>query len=103
MLMTKRRPVSVGEILLEEFMRPLGLTRAALAVAMGVNPKMVSDLCAYRRAITVDTALILARVFDTTAEFWLNLQQRNDLWQALNSPVRRQRIDQARPIQGHAA
>jgi antitoxin HigA-1 len=61
--------------------------RRGLADAMGVNRRTVNELCTKRRAITVDTALILARVCDNTVEFWLNLLQRNDLWQALNSPV----------------
>jgi addiction module HigA family antidote len=103
MQMTKRPPVSVGEMIAEEFLRPLMLTQAALADAMGVSRKTVNELCTNKRKITADTALILARVFGNTAEFWLNLQQRNDLWQALNTPERRERIDQARPLQAHAA
>jgi addiction module HigA family antidote len=103
MQMTKRPPVSVGEMIAEEFLHPLMLTQAALADAMGVSRKTVNELCTNKRKITADTALILARVFGNTAEFWLNLQQRNDLWQALNTPERRERIDQARPLQAHAA
>jgi addiction module HigA family antidote len=103
MQMTKHPPVSVGEMIVEEFLRPLMLTQAALADAMGVSRKTANELCTNKRKITADTALILARVFGNTAEFWLNLQQRNDLWQALNTPERRERIDQARPLQAHAA
>ncbi len=102
MLNTKRKPASVGEILTEEFMQPHGLTQARLADAMGVPRKHVNELCAGRRAITVDTALILARVFGNSADFWLNLQRRNDVWDALNSPERRERIERARKI-GEAA
>lgn len=98
MLMTKRRPVSVGEILVEEFMRPLGLTQSALADTMGVQRKHVNELCNGRRTITADTALMLARVFGNSAEFWLNIQRRNELWNALHSPKRRQRIQRARPL-----
>ena len=79
MLMTKRRPVGVREMLTEEFMVPFGLTQGSSAEAMGVQRKHVNELCNDRRAVTVPTALILARVFGTTAEFWLNLQRRNDL------------------------
>ena len=81
---TVREPVSVGEILIEEFMAPLGLTQSALADAMGVPRKHVNELCNNRRAMTADTALILARVFGNTADFWLNIQRRVDLWHALN-------------------
>ncbi|MCZ8275006.1 MAG: HigA family addiction module antitoxin [Microcystis sp. LE19-4.1E] len=99
MLMTERKPVSVGEMLREEFMDPLGLTQGQLADAMGVQRKHVNELCTDRRSITADTALMLARVFGNSADFWLNLQRRNDLWEALHSPERRQRIERARPIE----
>lgn len=98
MRVTKRKPVSVGEILTEEFMEPLGLTQGDLAEKMGVPRKHVNELCNNRRAITADTALILARVFDMSPDFWLNLQQRNEIWDALNTPRRRERIERARPV-----
>ena len=72
MLMTKRKPASVGEILIEEFMQPMGLTQAALAERWAQR-KHVNELCNDRRAVTAPTALILARVFGTSADFWLNL------------------------------
>jgi len=98
MISTTRKPVSVGEILTEEFMQPLGLTQSALAEAMGVQRKHVNELCNDRRSITAATALILSRVFDNSPDFWLNLQRRNDLWAALNDPKERDRIDRARPV-----
>jgi len=67
MLMTKRRPATVGEILVEEFMQPMALTQAALARAMGVARKHVNELCNDRRKVTAATALILARVFGNRA------------------------------------
>jgi len=82
MLVTKRKPVTAGEMLVEEFMIPLGLTQAALAAAMGVQRKHVNELCNGRRAVTAPTALILGRVFGNAADFWLNLQRRTDLWKA---------------------
>lgn len=103
MLMTKRKPASAGEILVDEFMDPLGLTQGDLAEAMGVPRKHVNELCNDRRAITADTALMLARVFGNSADFWLNVQRRNDLWEALHSPKRRQRIERARPVRPAAA
>lgn len=99
MLMTERKPISVGEMLREEFMEPLGLTQGQLADAMGVQRKHVNELCTDRRSITADTALMLARVFGNSADFWLNLQRRNDLWEALHSPERRQRIERAKPLE----
>ncbi|HLY04843.1 MAG TPA: HigA family addiction module antitoxin [Rhizomicrobium sp.] len=98
MLMTKRRPASVGEILGEEFMEPMGLTQGALAEAMGVPRKHVNELCNGRRAVTAATALILARVFDNSPEFWLNVQRRGDLWDAMNSPRQRERIERAKRL-----
>lgn len=98
MLMTKRKPVSVGEILTKEFMEPMGLTQAALAEAMGVQRKHVNELCNDRRNVTAATALILSRVFGNSPDFWLNVQRRNDLWNAMDSPKERQRIDRAKPL-----
>ncbi|HLY57632.1 MAG TPA: HigA family addiction module antitoxin [Stellaceae bacterium] len=99
--MTKRKPATVGEILVEEFMRPMGLTQAALAEAMGVQRKHVNELCNDRRTVTAATAataLILARVFGNSPDFWLNVQRRSDLWDAMNSPRERERIERAKPI-----
>jgi len=98
MNVTKRQPVSVGEMITEEFLLPMGLTQGKLADAMGVSRRTVNELCTNRRAITADTALMLATVFGNSAGFWLNLQQRNDLWKAMNTPKRRARIEKARPI-----
>jgi antitoxin HigA-1 len=98
MLTTKRRPASVGEILVEEFMAPMGLTQGALAEAMGVQRKHVNELCNDRRAVTAPTALILARVFGNSPDFWLNVQRRSDLWEAMHSPRERERVARARPL-----
>ena len=98
MLTTKRKPASVGEILIEEFMRPMGLTQGALAEAMGVQRKHVNELCNDRRQVTAPTALILARVFGNSPDFWLNVQRRSDLWKAMHSPVERRRIERAKPL-----
>jgi addiction module HigA family antidote len=98
MLTTKRKPATVGEILAEEFMRPIGLTQAALAEAMGVPRKHVNELCNDRRNVTAATALILARVFGNSPDFWLNAQRRSDLWAAMHSPKERERIERARRL-----
>ena len=98
MNITKKQPVSVGEMITEEFLEPLGLTLGRLAESMGVSRKTVNELCTNRRAITADTALMLATAFGNSAEFWLNLQQRSDIWNALNTPKRRARINKAKPV-----
>ena len=98
MLTTKRKPASVGEILVEEFMEPMGLSQSALAKAMGVQRKHVNELCNDRRKVTAATALILSRVFGNSADFWLNVQRRSDLWEVMHSPRERERIERARPL-----
>ena len=98
MLMTKRKPATVGEILVEEFMEPMGFTQQALADAMGVQRKHANQLCKGRRNVTAPTALILARVFGNSPDFWLNVQRRSDLWAAMNSPKKRERIERAKPL-----
>jgi len=102
MLMTKRKPATVAEILVEEFMAPMGLTQAALAERMGVQRKHVNELCNERRAVTAPTALILARVFGNSPDFWLNVQRRSDLWEAMHSPRERKRIERAKPLKALA-
>src|SRR5437588_3661416 len=98
MLTTKRKPATVGEILIEEFMQPMRLTQSALAEAMGVQRKHVNELCNDRRNVTAATALILARVFGNSPDFWLNVQRRSDLWQAMHSPKELARIERAKPL-----
>src|ERR1700693_2001761 len=102
MLTTKRKPASVGEILIEEFMEPMGLTQGALAEAMGAQGQNVNELCNNRRNITAPTALILAQVFGNSPDFWLNVQRRSDLWKAMHSPRERERIKRARPVSAAA-
>lgn len=102
MLTTERKPVTVGEILVEEFIRPMGLTQNALAEAMGVQRKHVNKLCSDRRKVTAATALILARVFGNSPDFWLNVQRRTDLWEAMHNPKERERIERAKPVRSAA-
>jgi addiction module HigA family antidote len=72
-------PVHPGEVLAEEFLRPLGLSQNRLGRDLRVPVQRINDLVRGKRAITVDTALRLARYFNTTPQFWLNLQTRYDL------------------------
>ena len=97
MLTTKRKPATVGEILVEAFMQPMGLTRAALAGAMGVQRKHVNELCNDRRNVAAATAPIVARVFRNSPGFWLNVPRRGDMWEAMNNPRQRARIERAKP------
>ena len=77
---TKRLPpVHPGEVLLEDFLLPLGLTQYALARGMSVPPRRINEIVLEKRAITADTALRLARFFGTTAELWTGLQADYDL------------------------
>ena len=72
-------PIHPGEILLEDFMKPLGLTQYRLAQDIGVTPIRISQIVNGERSITVDTAMRLARYFGTSAAVWLRLQVRYDL------------------------
>jgi addiction module HigA family antidote len=78
---------------------PLAVTQGQLAKAMGVSRRMINEICNNKRSVTVDTALMLAKVFGNTPDFWLNVQRRNDIWAALHTPKRIARVERARPIQ----
>jgi addiction module HigA family antidote len=75
----KLPPIHPGEVLREEFLKPLGLTKYRLAKATQVPADRIGKIVSGRRAITADTALRFARFFGTSAEFWMNLQARCDL------------------------
>lgn len=75
----KLSPVHPGEILMEEFLRPLGISQNKLGRDLGVPAQRISDIVRGKRSITVDTALRLAKYFKTTPLFWLNLQSHYDL------------------------
>ena len=79
MTTNKMRAIHAGEILREEFLAPLGITPHALAMSLRVPAPRINDVVREKRAITVDTAMRLARYFDTTAQFWMNLQSTYDL------------------------
>ena len=72
-------PMHPGEILLKEFLEPMGISQYRVAKDITVPPRRINEIVHGRRAITADTALRLARYFDTTERFWLNLQTRYDL------------------------
>ncbi len=72
-------PIHPGEVLLEEFLKPLGVTQHRLAVSIGVPPRRINEIVHGKRGISADTALRLARFFETSDRLWLNLQSRFDL------------------------
>ena len=85
-LPSERPPTHPGEMLLEEFLKPLGVTQSAFAVRLGVSFPRLNEIIRGKRAVTPDTALRLARVLGMPADFWLGLQVDWDLWHAMNSP-----------------
>lgn len=72
------RPIHVGEILREEFLKPLGLSVATLAKSLGITPDYLNDIVSERRGISADTALRLAQYFGNSSRFWLDLQNTYD-------------------------
>jgi len=80
--MKKLQRVTPGEILLEEWLKPMGVSQYRLAVEIGVPPRRINEIVHGKRAITADTALRLARFFGTDAQSWLNLQSHYDMEKA---------------------
>ncbi len=95
--MTEIAPVHPGEVLMEEFLGPLGVTQHRLAVEIGVPPRRINEIVHGKRRVTADTALRLARFFGTTDRFWLNLQTRYDL--EVEKDHLGQALDAIRPLQ----
>jgi addiction module HigA family antidote len=96
-------PIHPGEVLLEDFMKPLGLSQYRLAKDIGVTPIRISQIVNRKRAITVDTAMRLARYFGTSAGVWLRLQVRYDLEvaeQELGERINREVKAYERPMAG---
>ena len=75
----KLNPVHPGEVLLEEFLKPMNLSQNRLSLAIGVHPRRINEIVLGKRHITADTALRLARYFGTTPQFWMGLQTDYDL------------------------
>ena len=94
---THRPPTHPGEMLLEEFLRPMGITQRELADSIHVPYQRVNELTNGRRGMTPTTALRLAKYFGTSADFWMNLQLRWDLYHA-----QQQEAKELKAIQPHA-
>jgi addiction module HigA family antidote len=86
MLPSKRTPTHPGEILLEEFLKPLGVTQVALAEHLEVPTQRINELVRGKRGVTPETAWLLAGALGTTPDFWINLQSAHDL--AISRPTK---------------
>ena len=93
---TNRPPTTPGEMLREEFLEPMGLTQQQLADGIRVSYQRVNELINNKRGITTSTALRFAKYFNTTPDFWLNLQRANDIHRVLKKEA--EQIDKIQPI-----
>ena len=87
MLPENRVPTHPGEILLEEFLRPMGISQVAMARHVGVPVQRINEIISGKRGVTPETAWLLARALGTSPEFWINLQAAHDL--VRNRPERK--------------
>ena len=85
MLISKRKPETVGEILKEEFLEPMNVTNSELAARIGVHRNTISNLVNNKTTLTPELASKLAAVFGNTPDFWLNIQHAVDVWESRNS------------------
>ena len=99
---THRAPTHPGEMLVEEFLRPMGLTQRDLAKAIHVPYQRINALVKGRRGVTPSTALRLAKYFGMSADFWMNLQLRWDLYHAQQSEEKELAVIQPHPVSTHA-
>ena len=93
----KRQPTHPGKIIKEDYLKPLSLTISELALILGISRKTLSKIINERGAVSPDMALRLSRAFDTTPDFWLNLQKNRDLWQAAHASDAWQRVTPLSP------
>ena len=82
MIPENRKPTHPGEILFEEFLKPVGMTQHQLAARLKVPVQRINTLINEKRGVTPETAILLSRVFKNSPEFWMNLQTTYDLYQA---------------------
>ena len=85
MLPKNRPPTHPGEILLEEFLKPRNMTQSELAERLKIPLERVNSIINAKRGVTPETAVLLSRFFETTAQYWMNLQTHYDLWFAERS------------------
>jgi addiction module HigA family antidote len=99
---THRKPTHPGEILVEEFLRPMGLTQRELSQAIHVPYQRINELVNGRRGITPSTALRLAKYFGMSASFWMNLQLRWDLYHVQQAEKKELAVIQPHSMSAHA-
>ena len=92
----KMAPVHPGEILVEEFLNPMGITQHRLAISIGVPPRRINEIVPGKRRITADTALRLGRFFGVSPQFWINLQSHYDL--EIEKEVLGEELDKIQPL-----
>lgn len=98
MAATTRKPSIPGKVLLEKFVQPHALTQDDLANHIHVARRRINEIINGKRAITSDTALRLARLFNTTPEYWLDMQMKYDLWEKMNNKKILQGLKKIRPL-----
>ena len=96
---THREPTHPGEMLLEEFIEPMGITQSELAISIHVPYQRVNEIINKKRGITPSTALRLARFFGMSDGFWMNLQQRWDLYKAKQAEATE--LKSIKPLRSH--
>lgn len=94
-LPTGREPVHPGEMLLEEFLRPMGISQRAFAKHIGWTPAKLSEIINGKRGLSYESALDLADVLQMEAQFWINLQSAYDLWYALRHHTKKEALIRA--------
>ncbi|MBA2713927.1 MAG: HigA family addiction module antidote protein [Rubrobacteraceae bacterium] len=96
----EREPTHPGEMLLEEFLEPLGITQKEFAERIGVSYVRLNEIVNGRRGVTPSTALRLAKAFGTTPDFWLNGQTALDLYRAMHDEGEARALGQIEPVLG---
>lgn len=94
-LPTNREPVHPGEMLLEEFLKPMGLSQRTFAKHIGWTPAKLNEIINGKRGVSYEAALDLADVFQMEAQFWINLQAAYDLWHALQRHTKKEALIKA--------
>lgn len=92
MLPKYRKPTAPGEILSEDFLKPMGISQTKLATHLGWSHAKINEIVNAKRGVTAETALAFSDVFGTSAEFWINLQTNYDLWEAQQDHKKRKKI-----------
>ena len=92
MLPKYRKPTHPGEILAEEFLKPMGISQSKLAAHLGWSHAKINEIINEKRGITAETALAFADAFGTSPEFWINMQTNYDLWEAQQEHKKQKKI-----------